>query len=32
MYVKWGTTAINLEAVGDVTNAAKFDLDGDMQI
>jgi hypothetical protein len=30
MYVKWGTTAINLEAVGDVTNAAKFDLDGDM--
>jgi hypothetical protein len=30
MYVKWGTTAINLEAVGDVTKAAKFDLDGDM--
>ena len=30
MYVKWGTTAINLEAVGDVTNAAKFDLDGNL--
>ena len=30
MYVKWGTTSINVEAVGDVTKVSKFDLDGSM--
>jgi hypothetical protein len=30
MYVKWGTTSIAVEAVGDVTNVSKFDLNGDM--